>query len=66
VDPANDDYRLRDDSPAYRLGFRRIPVEKIGLYKDELRASWPVAPDTHLDSAARRTETFSLSPTGKE
>ncbi len=42
VDPAHDNYQLRDDSPAYQLGFERIPMEKIGLYQDELRASWPV------------------------
>jgi hypothetical protein len=42
VDPANDDYRLREDSPAWKLGFQRIPVEQIGLYEDPLRASWPV------------------------
>ncbi|HOW69792.1 MAG TPA: right-handed parallel beta-helix repeat-containing protein [Phycisphaerae bacterium] len=41
VDPAKGDFRLKDDSPAFRLGFKQIPVEKIGLYKDELRASWP-------------------------
>ncbi len=35
-------FQLRDDSPAYKLGFKPIPIEKIGLYKDELRASWPV------------------------
>ena len=42
VDPENDDYHLRDDSPAFRIGFEPIPVEKIGPYKDELRASWPI------------------------
>ncbi|MFW5693306.1 MAG: hypothetical protein ACOCWL_03730 [Thermoguttaceae bacterium] len=42
VDPENGDFRLRDDSPAWALGFERIPVEKIGLYEDEDRASWPV------------------------
>lgn len=42
VDPAHGDFRLRDDSPAWALGFERIPVEKIGLYEDEARASWPV------------------------
>ena len=31
TDPENGDYTLRDDSPAYGLGFKRIPVEKIGL-----------------------------------
>ena len=37
-----DDYRLRRDSPAWKLGFQPIPVEKIGPYADELRASWPI------------------------
>jgi hypothetical protein len=42
VDPQKDDYRLRSNSPAFKLGFKPIPVEKIGPYQDELRASWPV------------------------
>jgi len=42
VDPENLNFQLRKDSPAYKLGFKRIPVEKIGLFEDELRASWPV------------------------
>lgn len=29
--PERDDYRLRPSSPALRMGFARIPVEKIGL-----------------------------------
>ncbi len=37
VDPANMNFQLRDDSPAYKLGFQKIPAEKIGLYKDEYR-----------------------------
>jgi parallel beta helix pectate lyase-like protein len=42
LDPAHDDYRLAPDSPAWKLGFKPIPVEKIGPYKDPLRASWPI------------------------
>ncbi len=42
VDAARDDYRLRPGSPAFKLGFHPIPVEKIGPYADELRASWPI------------------------
>lgn len=32
VDRENQDFRLRDDSPAFALGFEPIPVEKIGCY----------------------------------
>jgi Right handed beta helix region len=42
VDAARMNFQLRDDSPAYRMGFQRIPFDKIGLYRDERRASWPV------------------------
>ena len=42
VNPAKDDYRLASDSPAYKLGFQKIPLEKIGPYRDNLRASWPI------------------------
>jgi hypothetical protein len=43
VDAANRDYRLRPDSPALKLGFKQIPVDEIGPYADDLRASWPIA-----------------------
>lgn len=42
VDPDHQNFQLKDDSPAYKLGFRRIPLEKIGLYASPDRASWPV------------------------
>ena len=42
VDSANGDFRLKEDSPAYALGFKQIPIKKIGLYKDEYRPRLPV------------------------
>lgn len=42
VDEKTQDFQLRDDSPAWKMGFKRIPFEKIGLHQDENRASWPV------------------------
>jgi hypothetical protein len=39
VDAAHDDYRLRDDSPAWTIGFERIPIEQIGLVQDEDRTA---------------------------
>jgi hypothetical protein len=43
IDPEKDDYRLKPESPAFQLGFKAIPVERIGVYQSPLRASWPVA-----------------------
>jgi hypothetical protein len=37
VDRRQADFRLRPDSPALKLGFQPIPVQHIGLVKDEYR-----------------------------
>ncbi|MEW6356679.1 MAG: LamG-like jellyroll fold domain-containing protein [Planctomycetota bacterium] len=44
VNASKDDYRLRPDSPAYTIGFKDInsEIEKIGAYKSEERAMWPL------------------------
>lgn len=39
VDLLGGDLRLRDDSPAWKLGFKRIPMEEIGMRNDEYRKS---------------------------
>lgn len=31
------DFRLRQDSPAWKIGFKEIPWERIGLFRDEYR-----------------------------
>jgi len=36
------DFRLASDSPALKLGFRPNPLDKIGVYASDDRASWPV------------------------
>ena len=42
VDAGHDDYRLQPNSPAFKLGFQPIPMEKIGPYESADRASWPI------------------------
>ena len=37
VDPMHDDYRLKPDSPAFRLGFIRIDMAKIGMRHQRAR-----------------------------
>ncbi len=43
------DFRLKSSSPAYALGFKPIPFDKIGLQKDEYRQTLP-------DQSARESE----------
>ncbi len=35
------DFALKSDSPAWNLGFQPISLDKIGLYRDDLRAALP-------------------------
>jgi parallel beta-helix repeat protein len=43
VDAANGDFRLRRNAAVFgTMCFKAIPFERIGLYEDESRASWPV------------------------
>jgi len=42
IAPGKDDYRLAADSPAWALGFKPIPVERIGPYESPDRATWPI------------------------
>ncbi len=38
VDAAKQDFRLQKDSPAWKIGFKEIPIQKIGLQEDGNRA----------------------------
>ncbi len=42
IKPQADDFRMAADSPARRVGFRDVPVERIGCYRSPERASWPL------------------------
>ena len=49
VDAAKGDFRLKPESPAFKLGFKPLPIEKMGLYKSAERASWPVKHEVRQD-----------------
>ena len=42
VNPAKGDYRMKPESPAFKTGFKPLPIEKMGLYASPDRAVWPV------------------------
>ena len=45
VAPGTMNFALRPDSPVFKTGFKPIPFERIGLYEDPDRFSWPVKPE---------------------
>ena len=60
VDPEHLNFQLKDDSPAYKLGFQRIPMEKIGFtgVRNALRGRFVT---TSIPSAVKRLEQSALS-----
>lgn len=64
VDAVRDLFELKPDSPALKLGFEPVPWERIGLYRDVLRASWPAPPDPDEDVTAFREWTVQAGPPG--
>jgi len=45
ANPGRGDFRLLEDSPAWKAGFRTIPIDSIGLVVDEFRKSVPPPSD---------------------
>jgi hypothetical protein len=47
VDPANGDFRVKEGSPAFDIGFKNFPMDQFGVKKPSLRAiaKTPVIPD---------------------
>ena len=42
INPDKGDFRLKPDSPALKQGFEPIPIDKIGPYESDARATWPI------------------------
>ncbi|MDO4628193.1 MAG: right-handed parallel beta-helix repeat-containing protein [Planctomycetia bacterium] len=45
VNPSKDDYRLKPDSPALKLGFVELPFDEMGLKKSHFRPELPQEAD---------------------
>ena len=51
-DLAGRNFALRKDSPAFHLGFRKIAIRSVGLYRDRLRPSVSATKTPSLGSSA--------------
>lgn len=59
VDPAKGDFRVKDGSPALKLGFKNFPMDQFGVTKPELKA---IARTPRLPSV----ETAYSTPSGRD
>ena len=50
IDPVNGDFRVKDGSPAFDIGFENFPMDQFGVKKASLKAiaKTPVIPDMDL------------------
>ncbi len=61
LDPKNGDFRLKQESPAFKLGFQKIPFDKIGPYQDNARITWPIR---EAEGVREHTEWLQSVPVG--
>lgn len=54
VDAKNDNYALRAESPAFKLGFEAIDTSKIGLLRDRCRCSIRPASEIYWEASPSR------------
>ena len=61
MDPESGDYRVKDGSPALKIGFRNFPMDKFGVLKPSLRkiARVPVLPPLRQPKAPAKQGTAS-------
>jgi hypothetical protein len=45
-------FMLKPDSPAWDIGFVKLSLDRMGLYQDDDRASWPVTHENPLTSSS--------------
>ena len=62
VDVNDRRFRLKEESPAWALGFKEIPVDDIGCYQSPDRASWPIEPNLKRFREKAVVKTISGSP----
>ena len=62
VDPASGDYRVREGSPAMKIGFENFPMDQFGVKKPALKeiAATPVLPELPPSNLATTTDSGSL------
>lgn len=62
VDPSNGDFRVRNDSPAFQVGFKNFPMDQFGVKKSSLKAiaKTPEIPALKLFTASKKTSSTIL------
>lgn len=64
VDPENGDFRVKEESPAIKLGFKNFPMDQFGVKKPALKALAKTPEIPSLDPSAPHGPGRSGSPAG--
>ena len=62
VDAKQGDFHLKPSSPALKLGFEPLPLDKIGPQRDDNRATWPIQ---QAEGVREHPEWLKPVPTGE-
>ncbi len=62
VDPAHGDYRVKEGSPALRLGFRNFPMDQFGVLKPAFQREAAKEPRAFAVAASRQGESDARDP----
>lgn len=62
VDPANGDFRVKEGSPAFKIGFKNFPMDQFGVKKPSLKAiaQTPIIPTLNTGGQRRRGNTSAV------
>ena len=57
VDPANADFRVKEGSPAFKVGFKNFPMDQFGVKKPSLKAiaRTPIIPELKMAKSKKKT-----------
>lgn len=64
VDPENGDFRVKDGSPALKLGFKNFPMDQFGVQKPSLKkiARTPEIPELGVRKRTAATQPVAIRP----
>ena len=67
IDPASGDFRVKEGSPAFDIGFKNFPMDQFGVKKPSLKAiaATPVIPPLNVSGESSSGSSAAVASTGR-